>query len=77
MGNFPEHTSYLGNYFWWLCDCAEIKEILEYEGSILMIYSGDQEILGYHFSTVHQSRKLMSDVDALTRIFKNIMHNTV
>ena len=26
-----------GNKFWWMCDCAAIKEILEYEGSISQI----------------------------------------
>ena len=26
-----------GNKFWWMCDCAAVKEILEYEGNISQI----------------------------------------
>ena len=26
-----------GNNFWWICDCAAMKEILEYEGNISQI----------------------------------------
>ena len=26
-----------GDHFYWLCDCAAVKEILEYSGSISMI----------------------------------------
>ena len=51
-----------------------------------MICRWYQELLGYHFSTVHQSNKMMVDVDDLTRIsgklisqyctISYILHNT-
>ena len=56
-----------GKHFYWLCDCAAIKEILDYSGSIAMICRWAQELLGYHFSVVHRPSKMMQDVDALSR----------
>ena len=56
--------------FWWLRGCIAIKEILEYEVSVPIIFCWAQELLVYHFSIVHQSNKTMTDADALTRRFK-------
>ena len=36
-----------GGNFWWICDCAAVKEILEYEGNISQICRWTQELLGY------------------------------
>ena len=58
-----------GNNFWLVCDCIAIKEILEYEGTISQIYCWAQELLGYQFTAVHRSYKMMIDVDALSRRF--------
>ena len=56
-----------GCHFYWLCDCSVVKEILEYEGSIPMICRWAQELLGYQFSVIHRHKRMMADVDALTR----------
>ena len=50
-----------------------IIELLKYEGSIPMICRWDQEILGYHFSIVHQSNKIITDGDAFTRRFGKLI----
>ena len=56
-----------------VCDCASIKEILKYEFSNPMIFRWTQELLGYHFLIMHQSNKIMTDVNALTRIFGKLI----
>ena len=58
-----------GCHFYWMCDCSAVKEILEYDGSISYICRWAQELLGYHFSCIHRSDKMMGDVDSLTRRF--------
>ena len=58
-----------GSHFWWLCDCSAMTEILDYEGPIPMIGRWAQELLGYHFTAIHRSHRMMVDVDALTRRF--------
>ena len=44
-----------------------MTEILDYEGPIPMIGYWAQELLGYHFTVVHRSSRMMVDVDALSR----------
>ena len=34
-----------GSFFYWLCNCKAVREILEYNGSILMVYRGAHELL--------------------------------
>ena len=46
-----------------------MRELLEYDGSISMISRWAQELLGYHFTVIHRSARMMRDVDALTRRF--------
>ncbi len=60
-----------GSHFYWLCDCSAVKEVLDYTGTIHMVSRWAQELLGYSFSVVHRSAKMMGDVDALTRRFGN------
>ena len=49
-GKFSKIYIFYGDsIFSWLCYCAEIKEILEYEGSFPMIFRLVQELLGYPF----------------------------
>ena len=60
-------------HFWLLCDCASVKEIIEYEGSIPMVCRWDQELFGYHFIIVQWSNKMMTDVDALTSRFGKLI----
>ena len=69
-----QNKKYLwGCHFYWLCDCCTIKEILEYSGSIPMICRWAQELLGYQFSVIHRNKRVMIDVDALTRRFGSII----
>ena len=69
-----QNRKYLwGCHFYWLCDCSEIKEILGYNGSIPMICRWVQELLGYQFSVIHRHKRVMVDVDALTRHFGSLI----
>ncbi len=56
-----------GCFFYWMCDCSAVKEVLHYEGSISYVCRWSQELLGYHFACVHRSNRMMMDVDGLTR----------
>ena len=56
-----------------MCDCASVKEILEYEGDISQICRWAQELLGYQFTIVHRSYKMMMDVDALSGRFEPLI----
>ena len=65
-----QNRKYLwGCHFYWLCDCSAMKELLEYDGSISMISRWAQELLGYHFTVIHRSARMMRDVDAFSRRF--------
>ena len=65
-----QNRKYLwGCHFYWLCDCSAVKELLEYDGDIAMISRWAQELLGYHFTVIHRSARMMRDVDAITRRF--------
>ena len=61
----------LGTHIYWLCDCAAVKEILDYDGPITMIKRWAQELLGYHFTVVHRVQRMMRDVDSLNRFYGN------
>jgi len=37
MGHLSEQKVFVGTNFYWLCDCAAVKEILEYDSPITMI----------------------------------------
>ncbi len=58
-----------GAYFYWICDCNTIKEVLDYQGTIHMINRWSQELLGYNFGCIHRSHTMMKDVDSLTRFY--------
>ena len=73
MDNWPKQTFFWGHHFCWLCNCAAIKEIPDYEGIIPIVFRWAQELLGYYFSIVHQSNKIMTDVDALNGRFRNLI----
>ena len=66
-----------GHYFWWLCDCEKIKEIIKYEGIILMIFHWYKEFLCYHFSIVHWTKKTTQTSMLWLRHSENLFHNTV
>ena len=64
-----QNRTYLwGDHFFWMCDCSAMKEILEYNSNIPMIFRWAQEILAYCFSVLHWSCKMMIDVDSLTPV---------
>ena len=63
----------MGFYFYWLCDCSAIKEVLEYSGSIPIIYRLAQELLGYQFSVVHYNKKMMTDVGNILGCFDTLI----
>ena len=41
--------------------------VLEYDGDIVMVYRWNQELIGYHFSVLHQPEWMTINVGALTR----------
>ena len=45
-----------GTHFYWICDYITMKEILDYNGNVSMVYCWAQKLLGYHFSILHQSK---------------------
>ena len=62
-----------GQNFWWICDCASVKEVLLHKGSISFVCCWAQEFIGYQFQIVHRSNKIMVDVDAVTRRFGTLI----
>ena len=62
-----------GAHFYWMCDCKAVKEVVEHTGSIAMEQIWDRELIGYHFTVIHQSENIMGDVDALTWRFGEIV----
>ena len=50
-----------------------MTEILDYEGQISMICRWNQELLGYHFTVVHHSNRMMIDVDSLSRLHESFI----
>ena len=52
-----------------MCDFKLIEGIIEYTVNIAMIQRWAQELFGYHFTVIHRKEKMMTDVDALTRLF--------
>jgi hypothetical protein len=42
-----------GTFFYWICNCSAIKEILDYLGLIHIVCRWAQELLGYHFAVIH------------------------
>ena len=58
-----------GQYFRWICNCAAVKEVLEYKVSTSMICLWVQECFGYNFSIVRKINKMMAEVYALKRRF--------
>ena len=62
---------------WWICNCSDVKEVLEYKGTILLVCRWVQELLVYHFTIVHRSKKMMLYVDALTRRFLHLISHYI
>ena len=53
--SISQNRRYLwGCRFWWICDCSVIKEVLDYSGTIPMVYRWAQKIIGYQFTVVHR-----------------------
>ena len=73
MGNWSYLSFSMGGVFYWLCGFSEVKEILEYDGNIVMVRRWSQELLGYDFAVVHLPNIIMTDVDALSRLYKKII----
>ena len=69
-----QNRKYLsGCHFYWMCDCSAIKEILEYDGRIPMIYRWTHELIDYQFTLIHHCNKTMIGVDALTKRFEPLI----
>ena len=49
-----------------------MSEVLEYDGDIAMVSRWTHELLGYHFSVLHRTARVMIDVNSLTRGFGNL-----
>ena len=73
-----QNRKYLwGTTFYWICDCNSVKEVLDYSGSIHMVSRWAQELLGYNFSIIHRTWKMMVDVDALGRQYTPDIENHI
>ena len=61
-----------------MCDFKVVQEVVEYTDSIAMVKRWAQELLGYIFTVIHHSEKIMGNVDALTQWFgENNMYTYV
>ena len=38
-----------GFFFYWICNCSAVKEIIEYDGCIIMVQCWAKELPGYDF----------------------------
>ena len=56
-----------GCFFYWICYCYALKDIIEYDGCISMVQCWVQELLRYTFDVVHRLNRMMCDVDTLSR----------
>ena len=63
-----------GKFFYWICDCIAVKEILEYTGSIHQLRRWSQELLGYEFAIIHRAARMMKDVDGLSCHIDVLIH---
>ena len=55
-----------GTHFFWVCDCISLKKIIDYGRTITVVLRWEQELLGYNFSNIHCTYKMMKEVDALS-----------
>ncbi len=68
--SIAQNKRYLwGAFFYWMCDCMAVKEVLDYSGPIHMVRRWTQELLGYSFAVVHRKENMMRDVDSITRMY--------
>ena len=67
----------LGGFFYWLCDCLSVKDILDYDGNISMVHLWDQESIGCDFDFAHRPNRMMADKDALRRRSGKLIANHV
>ena len=66
-----------GTYFYWICDCNSMKEILEYTGIIHQLRRWSQEIFAYDFSIVHRPAKMMKNVYACSRHLNTLVYSYI
>ena len=60
---------YVGIFFIGSVIVLQFLKSLKYDGNIPMICRWAQELLGYQFSIIHCHKRMMVDVDSLTRRF--------
>ena len=65
---------YGGHYFFWLCDCNAIKEIIEYNSSIHQLKKWTQQLLAYEFVIIHRVAPMIKDVDSVSRCVDSLVH---
>ena len=63
-----------GKYFYWICDCNTIIEVLEYTRSIHQIRRWSQKIFAYDLSIIHRPAKMMKDIDACSRSINTLIY---
>ena len=63
-------------FFYWLCGCNTIKEILEYNVSIHQLKQWTQKLLAYEFVIIHPVAAIMKDGDGVSRHVDPLFTNT-
>ena len=64
---------HVGQHFFWLCDCSAMKEILEHTGNIHQVRRWSPELLGYHFTILHQPARMMQEVNTLSWFYNPLI----
>ena len=63
----------MGSHFYWMCNWTTIKEVLDYDGSIVKVYWWVHTIISYPFNAVHIFRRMMVNIDALACRFGRLI----
>lgn len=75
MANEKRHL--WGSHSFWLCDMATTYKILYYTEPVHTLRRWYQEILAYAFAFIHQSYKMIINVDYLSRIHNGLVRQHV
>ena len=63
-----------GIFFYWLCDCNAIKDILQCNGSVYQLKQWTKEHIGYKFVIIHCVATIMKNTDAISHYVDSFVY---